>query len=32
MAAAVDLTGILKRPDPMIYSQYWLMKQGLSVT
>jgi len=28
----IDLTGILKRPDPMIYSQYWLMKQGLSVT
>jgi hypothetical protein len=21
-----------KRPDPMLYSQYWLMKQGLSVT
>jgi hypothetical protein len=32
MAAAVDLTSILKRPDPMIYSQYWLMKRGLSVT
>ena len=21
-----------KRPDPMLYAQYWLMKQGLSVT
>lgn len=26
------LPGIYKRPDPMIYSQYWLMTQGLAVT
>ena len=24
--------GVLKRPDPMLYSQQWLMKQGLAVT
>jgi hypothetical protein len=27
-----DLPGVYKRPDPMIYSQYWLMKQGLAVS
>src|SRR5215471_1251341 len=27
-----DLPGIYKRPDPMIYAQYWLMSQGLAVT
>jgi hypothetical protein len=27
-----DLPGVYKRPDPMLYDQYWLMSQGLSVT
>jgi hypothetical protein len=26
------LPNVYKRPDPMIYSQYWLMSQGLAVT
>jgi hypothetical protein len=26
------LPDVYKRPDPMIYSQYWLMSQGLAVT